>query len=98
MKIILLIILACLAVRAVAFLIFMLIIKYKVDSSLTKIIDNTFDERELKDFLIELNKVDCILYDDVIFSNFIRVFSTVEPESWINPKLISLIEDRLPDK
>lgn len=98
MKVVLLIILVCLAVRAIAFLAFIFIIKYRVDSSLTKIIDNIFDEREIKDFLIELNKIDCILYEDVIFSNFIRVFSTVEPESWINPKLISLIEERLPDK
>ena len=94
-KLILLICISCLMLRTIAFIVFLIIAKYRIESLLDKIIDSLPDERSVKDFMIELNKVDCIFYEDSIFDNYIRFFSEINPKSWISPQFISLIENRL---
>lgn len=97
-KCIILIILACIAIRVLVFLILLFVTKYRIDSLLDEIVDSLPDERSVKNFIIELNKVDCVFYEDEVFDNFVRVFSDVNPNNWISPYFLAVIENRLPNK
>lgn len=78
-------------VRAVAMIICLVVSSRRLNNRIDRICESLPDERSVKDFEIEINKIDWYLDNERVVSDFLHPFRTIDTQKWINPNLISLL-------
>ena len=93
MKLIILSILLLYAVKAIVIIVIVTLAYIRLNNVVNEIYAAKSDERLKRNFIIELNKMDCSLDEDLLFRDFLNPIKGLDSSRWLAPETLEFLEE-----